>query len=137
MKTVQVNLPDSYDSVADFLYDLESMINELESLRAFKRDSIQKLYAQACPGWAFDGSLEMLLANIKRYREGQELQIKHLQAIIREYDTAIEKLDKAMTHPDRIAQDICLVGGFVSTLNLTETGTDIVNRAIEVIRNLK
>jgi hypothetical protein len=49
----------------------------------------------------------------------------------------IEKLDEAMASPERIAADTKAVGGFVSTLDITETAEEIILRAIERIKRSK
>lgn len=49
---------------------------------------------------------------------------------LRHADHLLERLDEAMAAPERIAADKRLVGSFVSSLNLTETADEIVERAI-------
>ena len=47
-----------------------------------------------------------------------------------------KKLDEAMANPERIKQDTEAVGGFVSTLDLTETAEEIVARAIAKLKRI-
>ena len=47
----------------------------------------------------------------------------------------ISKLDEAMATPERIEADTKAVGGFVSSLDLTETAEQIINRAIDKLRS--
>lgn len=54
-----------------------------------------------------------------------------------ERDGLIEQLDEAMASPALIAMDTQHVGGFVSSLNLTETAEQIVGRAIAELERLR
>jgi hypothetical protein len=47
----------------------------------------------------------------------------------------IESLDQAMAAPERIASDTAAVGGFLSSLHLTETAEGIVARVIERLKS--
>jgi len=50
---------------------------------------------------------------------------------LRTLNRLIRKLDEAMASPERIEEDIRLVGGFVSGLDLVETAEEIIERAIK------
>lgn len=45
----------------------------------------------------------------------------------------IAKLDEAMASEERIALDTRAVGGFVSSLDVTETAEEIIQRAIKAL----
>lgn len=62
-------------------------------------------------------------------------KIEWLQNCLRDSDKLIIKLDKAMATPERIEQDTAMVGGFASSLDLTETAEQIVDRAIVKIKD--
>lgn len=61
----------------------------------------------------------------------------YLEKCFREYDLLISHLDKAMAPQEIIDKHTKEVGGFVSSLNLTESAEQIVNRAIGLIKRLK
>jgi 8-oxo-dGTP diphosphatase len=56
---------------------------------------------------------------------------------MKEYEALVIKLDKAMATPERIASDTKATGSFCSSLDLTETAGQIVDRAIERIASQK
>lgn len=65
--------------------------------------------------------------------EVRKESVSNLREALRNMDRLVERIDKAMASPERIEEDTRLVGGFVSTLNLTETAESILERAISVL----
>ena len=66
-----------------------------------------------------------------------EIQNKDMVEELEQLNRAIARLDEAMATPERIEEDIRLVGGFASSIDLTETAEDIVERAIQRFNDLK
>ncbi|KKM21618.1 hypothetical protein LCGC14_1633530 [marine sediment metagenome] len=60
-----------------------------------------------------------------------------LKQVVEEQNRLFEKLDEAMATPSQIAFDKENVGGFVSSLDLTETAEEIVNRAVAALDQRK
>jgi hypothetical protein len=73
---------------------------------------------------------EDLNKKIERLKEHNE----RMKKACMEYDALIAKLDEAMASPEQIKTDTEMVGGFVSSLHLTETPNQIVERAIDFIK---
>lgn len=59
----------------------------------------------------------------------------HLKEALKHQAGLFQKLDEAMATPERIETDTRLVGGFVSSLDLTETADQIVDRAIAILNS--
>jgi hypothetical protein len=81
--------------------------------------------------------LKELLKLMRRFFSDHENRVKELRSALIEQDMFFERLDKAMASPETIAQHTKDVGGFVSSLNLTETAEQIVDRAIEKLKQLQ
>jgi len=66
-----------------------------------------------------------------------ESENKSMKEALIHMTAQFERLDEAMASPERIAEDIRQVGGFVSGLNLLYTEDEIVDRAIAIIKENK
>lgn len=66
--------------------------------------------------------------------EVRKATLANVREALRNMDRLVERIDEAMASPERIEEDTRLVGGFVSTLNLTETAESILERAISTLR---
>lgn len=64
-------------------------------------------------------------------------EVSHLREALRFYEQKIEELDEAMAPAERIEFDIRWKGGFVSGLNVFETGEQIIDRAIAGIKEAR
>jgi hypothetical protein len=64
------------------------------------------------------------------------VQNEQMREALKAYMNAVEWLDENMATPKQIAEDTRMVGGFVSSLDLLETETQIIDRAVARIREL-
>lgn len=83
-----------------------------------------------------DCGLQEILDAWKEFR-GRTCSRDVLANELRLLNRKIEELDEAMADPERIYQDTELVGGFVSSLDLTKTAEEIIDRAIRAIKGTK
>jgi hypothetical protein len=81
----------------------------------------------ACCGHGYPAKAE--LDELRAQLLGAEQMLVERHKTLKHQNALFEKLDKAMATPERIAQDTALVGGFVSSLDLTETAEEVVARA--------